>query len=124
LAFGTLLYPALEVAEKLNATVVNMRWAKPLDEAMILQMATKHNCFVTVEDACVMGGAGSAVGEFLQKSKLLKPLLSLGFPDQFIEHGDPAKLMAMQGLDALGIEKAILNQWPDIKSLSATSPEG
>jgi len=116
LAFGTLLYPALEVAEKLNATVVNMRWAKPLDEAMILQMAAKHHCFVTLEDACVMGGAGSAVGEFLQKSKLLKPLLSLGFPDQFIEHGDPAKLMAMQGLDASGIEKAILNQWPDIKS--------
>ena len=116
LAFGTLLYPALEVAEKLNATVVNMRWAKPLDEAMILQMAAKHNCFVTLEDACVMGGAGSAVGEFLQKSKLLKPLLSLGLPDQFIEHGDPAKLMAMQGLDASGIEKAILNQWPDIMS--------
>ena len=116
LAFGTLLYPALEVAEKLNATVVNMRWAKPLDEAMILEMAAKHSCFVTVEDACVMGGAGSAVGEFLQKSKLLKPLLSLGLPDQFIEHGDPAKLMAMQGLDASGIEKAILNQWPDIKS--------
>jgi len=116
LAFGTLLYPALEVAEKLNATVVNMRWAKPLDEVMILQMAAKHTCFVTLEDACVMGGAGSAVGEFLQKSNLLKPLLSLGLPDQFIEHGDPAKLMAMQGLDASGIEKAILDQWPDFKS--------
>ena len=116
LAFGTLLYPALEVAEKLNATVVNMRWAKPLDEAMILEMAAKHSCFVSLEDACVMGGAGSAVGEFLQKSKLLKPLLSLGLPDQFIEHGDPAKLMALQGLDASGIEKAILSQWPDIKS--------
>ena len=115
LAFGTLLYPALEVAEKLNATVVNMRWAKPLDEAMILQMAAKHSCLVTLEDACVMGGAGSAVGEFLQKSNLQIPLLSLGLPDQFIEHGDPAKLMAMQGLDASGIEKAILNQWPGIK---------
>lgn len=115
LAFGTLLYPALEVAEKLNATVVNMRWAKPLDESMVLQMATKHTCFVTLEDACVMGGAGSAVGEFLQKSNLQIPLLSLGLPDQFIEHGDPAKLMAMQGLDASGIEKAISNQWPDIK---------
>ena len=115
LAFGTLLYPALEVAEKLNATVVNMRWAKPLDEAMILEMAAKHSCFVTVEDACVMGGAGSAVGEFLQKSNVLRPLLSLGLPDQFIEHGDPAKLMALQGLDASGIEKAILDQWPDIK---------
>ena len=115
LAFGTLLYPALEVAEKLNATVVNMRWAKPLDEAMILEMAAKHSCFVTVEDACVMGGAGSAVGEFLQKSNVLRPLLSLGLPDHFIEHGDPAKLMALQGLDASGIEKAILNLWPDIK---------
>ena len=116
LAFGTLLYPALEVAEKLNATVVNMRWAKPLDEAMILQMAAKHSCLVTLEDACVMGGAGSAVGEFLHKSNLQIPLLSLGLADQFIEHGDPVKLMAMQGLDASGIEKAILNQWPDIKS--------
>jgi 1-deoxy-D-xylulose-5-phosphate synthase len=115
LAFGTLLYPALEVAERLNATVVNMRWAKPLDEAMILEMAAQHRCFVTLEDACVMGGAGSAVGEFLQKSNLQTPLLSLGLPDQFIEHGDPAKLMAMQGLDASGIEKAIFNQWPDIK---------
>jgi 1-deoxy-D-xylulose-5-phosphate synthase len=115
LAFGTLLYPALEVAEKLNATVVSMRWAKPLDESMVLQMAAKHTCFVTLEDACVMGGAGSAVGEFLQKSNLQIPLLSLGLPDQFIEHGDPAKLMAMQGLDAAGIEKAISNQWPDIK---------
>ena len=115
LAFGTLLYPALEVADKLNATVVNMRWAKPLDEAMILEMAAKHSCFVSLEDACVMGGAGSAVGEFLQKTNVLRPLLSLGLPDQFIEHGDPAKLMALQGLDASGIEKAILNQWPDIK---------
>ena len=115
LAFGTLLYPALEVAEKLNATVVNMRWAKPLDESMVLQMAAKHTCFVSLEDACVMGGAGSAVGEFLQKSNLQIPLLSLGLPDHFIEHGDPAKLMAMQGLDAAGIEKAISNQWPDIK---------
>ena len=115
LAFGTLLYPALEVAEKLNATVVNMRWAKPLDESMVLQMAAKHTCFVSLEDACVMGGAGSAVGEFLQKSNLQIPLLSLGLPDQFIEHGDPAKLMAMQGLDASGIEKAISNQWPHIK---------
>jgi 1-deoxy-D-xylulose-5-phosphate synthase len=82
---------------------------------MILQMAAKHSCLVTLEDACVMGGAGSAVGEFLQKSNLQIPLLSLGLPDQFIEHGDPAKLMAMQGLDASGIEKAILNQWPGIK---------
>jgi len=112
LAFGTLLYPALAVAEKLNATVVNMRWAKPLDTDMLLQMAASHERFVTLEDACVMGGAGSAVGEFMQKANILKPLLSLGLPDEFVEHGDPAKLMAMHGLDAPGIEQSILLKWP------------
>ena len=112
LAFGTLLYPALAVAEKLNATAVNMRWAKPLDTDMLLQMAASHERFVTLEDACVMGGAGSAVGEFMQKANILKPLLSLGLPDEFVEHGDPAKLMALHGLDALGIEQSILQKWP------------
>ncbi len=112
LAFGTLLYPALAVAEKLNATVVNMRWAKPLDTDMLLQMAATHERFVTLEDACVMGGAGSAVGEFMQKAGILKPLLSLGLPDEFVEHGDPAKLMALHGLDAPGIEQSILQKWP------------
>ena len=112
LAFGTLLYPALAVAEKLNATVVNMRWAKPLDTDMLLKMAENHKRFVTLEDACVMGGAGSAVGEFMQKADILKPLLSLGLPDEFVEHGDPAKLMALLGLDATGIEQSILQKWP------------
>jgi 1-deoxy-D-xylulose-5-phosphate synthase len=112
LAFGTLLYPALAVAEKLNATVVNMRWAKPLDTEMLLKMAENHERFVTLEDACVMGGAGSAVGEFMQKANILKPLLSLGLPDEFVEHGDPAKLMALHGLDATGVERSILQKWP------------
>jgi 1-deoxy-D-xylulose-5-phosphate synthase len=112
LAFGTLLYPALAVAEKLNATVVNMRWAKPLDTEMLLKMAENHERFVTLEDACVLGGAGSAVGEFMQKADILKPLLSLGLPDEFVEHGDPAKLMALHGLDATGIEQSILQKWP------------
>ena len=112
LAFGTLLYPALAVAEKLNATVVNMRWAKPLDTEMLLKMAENHERFVTLEDACVMGGAGSSVGEWMQKADILKPLLSLGLPDEFVEHGDPAKLMALHGLDATGIEQSILQKWP------------
>jgi 1-deoxy-D-xylulose-5-phosphate synthase len=112
LAFGTLLYPALVVAEKLNATVVNMRWAKPLDTEMLLKMAENHERFVTLEDACILGGAGSAVGEFMQKADILKPLLSLGLPDEFVEHGDPAKLMALHGLDATGIEQSILQKWP------------
>jgi 1-deoxy-D-xylulose-5-phosphate synthase len=109
LAFGTLLYPALEAAEKLNATVVNMRWAKPLDTEMILKMAASHDRLVTVEDACVMGGAGSAVCETLQTARILKSVLNLGLADEIIEHGDPAKLMAMQGLNAAGIEKSIRN---------------
>jgi len=112
LAFGTLLYAALEVAEKINATVVNMRWAKPLDKDMILKMAATHDRLVTLEDACVMGGAGSAVCEFLQTVSILKSVLNLGLPDEFIEHGDPLKLMSMQGLDAAGIQSAISKKWP------------
>jgi 1-deoxy-D-xylulose-5-phosphate synthase len=107
LAFGTLLYPALQAAEQLDATVVNMRWAKPLDTELLLQVAATHEALVTVEEGAVMGGAGSAVGEALQAAGLVKPLLQLGLPDVFIEHGDPAKLLALQGLDAAGIQAAI-----------------
>jgi 1-deoxy-D-xylulose-5-phosphate synthase len=107
LAFGTLLYPALAAAEKLDATVVNMRWAKPLDVETLKQIASTHDVLVTVEEGAVMGGAGSAVGEALQTLGLLKPLLQLGLPDVFIEHGDPAMLLSMQGLDVVGIEASI-----------------
>ena len=107
LAFGTLLHPALDVAEQINATVVNMRWAKPLDAELVLEMARQHEAIVTVEDGAVMGGAGSAVGEALAAAGLAKPLLHLGLPDVFIEHGDPAKLMALQGLDAKGIRGSV-----------------
>jgi 1-deoxy-D-xylulose-5-phosphate synthase len=107
LAFGTLLYPALEAAEKLNATVVNMRWVKPLDVALLLQVAADHEALVTVEDGAVMGGAGSAVAEALNAAGLALPLLQLGLADVFIEHGDPARLMALQGLDAPGILASI-----------------
>ena len=107
LAFGTLLYPALAAAEKLGATVVNMRWAKPLDLELLLRVAASHDALVTVEEGAVMGGAGSAVGEALQAACVLKPVLQLGLSDEFIEHGDPAHLLALQGLDAAGIETAI-----------------
>jgi 1-deoxy-D-xylulose-5-phosphate synthase len=107
LAFGTLLYPALEVAEKLDATVVNMRWAKPIDTALLLEVASDHEQLVTLEEGCVMGGAGSAVAEALFASGIVKPLLQLGLPDSFIEHGDPAILLSLQGLDAAGIERSI-----------------
>jgi 1-deoxy-D-xylulose-5-phosphate synthase len=107
LAFGTLLYPAIAVADKLGLTAVNMRWAKPLDKELLLELARSHAAIVTVEDAAVMGGAGSAVQEALQAAGVVLPVLSLGLPDLFIEHGDPGKLMAMHGLDAAGIEAAI-----------------
>jgi 1-deoxy-D-xylulose-5-phosphate synthase len=107
LAFGTLLQAALAAAEKLDATVVNMRWVKPLDVDMLKTIATTHAVLVTVEEGAVMGGAGSAVGEALQSMGLLNPLLQLGLPDVFIEHGDPAKLLSLQGLDAAGIEASI-----------------
>jgi len=107
LAFGTLLYPAIAVADKLGLTAVNMRWAKPLDKELLLELASSHAAIVTVEDAAVMGGAGSAVQEALHAAGVVLPVLSLGLPDLFIEHGDPGKLMAMHGLDAAGIEAAI-----------------
>lgn len=107
LAFGTLLHSVLTAAEKFDATVVNMRWAKPLDIALLKQVAGEHDFLVTVEEGCIMGGAGSAVSEALQTAGLLKPLLILGLPDTFIEHGDPVKLLSLQGLDAAGIEASI-----------------
>ena len=107
LAFGSLLYPALQAAEKLGATVVNMRWAKPLDTELLAQVARTHQALVTLEEGTRMGGAGSAVLENLQSLGLLLPVLQLGLPDKFIEHGDPAKLLALQGLDAAGIEASI-----------------
>jgi 1-deoxy-D-xylulose-5-phosphate synthase len=107
LAFGTLLYPALQAAEKLGATVVNMRWAKPLDTELLLKVAASHEALVTVEEGAIMGGAGSAVSEALQAAGVNKAVLHLGLKDEFIEHGDPAKLLALQGLDAAGIEAAV-----------------
>ncbi|MDB5941565.1 MAG: hypothetical protein JWQ13_1131 [Ramlibacter sp.] len=107
LAFGTLLYPALQAAERLGATVVNMRWAKPLDTVLLLSVAQQHQALVTLEEGAVMGGAGSAVAEALNAAGVARPLLQLGLRDEFIEHGDPAKLLSLQGLDAAGIEASV-----------------
>ena len=123
LAFGTLLYPALQAAEKLGATVVNMRWAKPLDTALLLQVAASHEALVTVEEGAIMGGAGSAVSEALQAAGVVKAVLHLGLRDEFTEHGDPAQLLAQQGLDASGIEASIQARFGFIlPEKSATTP--
>ena len=114
LAFGSLLYPALQAAERLGATVVNMRWAKPLDTELLLQIASSHEALVTIEEGVVMGGAGSAVAEALAAAQIAKPLLQLGLPDAFIEHGDPARLLALQGLDAGGIEASVRGRFGDL----------
>jgi 1-deoxy-D-xylulose-5-phosphate synthase len=113
LAFGTLLYPALAAGERVNAGVVNMRWAKPLDTALLLDIAGRHEALVTVEEGSIAGGAGSAVAQALQAAGIVKPILHLGLRDEFIEHGDPATLLAMQGLDAAGIEAAIRARFGD-----------
>jgi 1-deoxy-D-xylulose-5-phosphate synthase len=111
LAFGTLLYPALAAASRLDATVANMRFVKPLDVELVLELARTHDALVTVEEGCLMGGAGSAVQEALAAAGVLRPVLMLGLPDEFIEHGDPVKLLAMCGLDAAGIEQSILKRF-------------
>ncbi|MGY4829920.1 1-deoxy-D-xylulose-5-phosphate synthase [Sphaerotilaceae bacterium SBD11-9] len=111
LAFGTLLYPALAAGENLNATVANMRFVKPLDVALVTELARSHDAIVTVEEGCLMGGAGSAVQEALAEARIEVPVLTLGLPDEFIEHGDPAKLLSLCGLDAAGIEQSILKRF-------------
>jgi 1-deoxy-D-xylulose-5-phosphate synthase len=121
LAFGTLLYPALQAAERLNLTVANMRWAKPVDVELLLEIAATHDALVTLEEGAVMGGAGSAVGEALQAAGVVKPLLQLGLRDEFAPHGDPARLLAMQGLDAAGIESAIATRYASLVERPAPS---
>jgi 1-deoxy-D-xylulose-5-phosphate synthase len=111
LAFGTMLYPALAAAERLGCTVANMRFAKPLDADLVAELARTHESIVTVEEGCLPGGAGSAVMEALQAANLHNPVLSLGLPDVFIEHGDPAKLLSINGLDADGIARAIAQRF-------------
>ncbi|ABK37292.1 1-deoxy-D-xylulose-5-phosphate synthase [Aeromonas hydrophila] len=110
LAFGTLLQQAKAAAEALDATLVDMRFVKPMDEALVFSLAATHDQFVTLEDNAIMGGAGSAVNELLMRSKQCKPVLNLGLPDRFVEQGTQEEIYALLGLDGTGIQRSI-EQW-------------
>jgi 1-deoxy-D-xylulose-5-phosphate synthase len=107
LAFGTLLQAAKPAADALDMTLVNMRWAKPLDEALIDEILSSHEAIVTIEEGAIAGGAGEAVAAYLQSKQQPHPVLTLGLPDMFIEHGDPAKLLSNVGLSPVGIQSAV-----------------
>ncbi|MFA7669250.1 MAG: transketolase C-terminal domain-containing protein, partial [Burkholderiaceae bacterium] len=111
LAFGTLLAPALQAAEQLDATVVDMRFVKPIDEALLVELAASHDAFVSLEEGAVMGGAGSAVQECLNVHGRVMPMLQLGLPDRYIDHGDQAAILSELGLDAAGIVASVEARW-------------
>ena len=113
LAFGSMVAPAMTAGEALNATVVNMRFVKPIDADLIRELAATHDAFVTVEEHVVMGGAGSACLEVLAEAGIEKPVLQLGLPDRYIEHGEHALLLRLEGLDGPGIEKRIRERFPE-----------
>jgi len=103
LAFGSMLKPALEAGEELNATVANMRFVKPLDDELVLQLALSHDLLVTIEENTIQGGAGSAVVESLLRQHVTTNVMQLGLPDRFIDHGDPVAMLVECGLDKCGI---------------------
>ncbi len=111
LAFGALVAPAQSIAERLDATFVNMRFVKPLDEDLIVALAARHRALVTIEENVTQGGAGSAVGEVLASEGLQLPLLQLGIPDRFIEHGSRESCLAAAGLDAASLSASVERWW-------------
>ncbi|MGE5337367.1 MAG: 1-deoxy-D-xylulose-5-phosphate synthase [Gemmatimonadota bacterium] len=116
LAFGTVLHPALAAAAKFDATVVDMRFVKPLDLELLTQIARTHDALVTIEENVIQGGAGSGCAEALAETGIVRPMLHLGLPDRFIDHGDPARLLATVGLDAIGIEQSIRIRFGDLQA--------
>lgn len=113
LAFGSMLAPARVVAEKRDFTLIDMRFIKPIDESLLQELAHSHRAFVSVEEHAIAGGAGSAVAEAFCRLGVSRPLLMLGLPDRFIDHGDHARLLAAEGLDPPGIEQSILQRFPE-----------
>jgi len=114
LAFGSMVHPALAAGHALDATVVDMRWVKPVDEALIEELARTHDAFVTVEEHAIMGGAGSACLEAMAARGVQRPVLQLGLRDLFIDHGDPGLLLKLEGLDAEGIERSVRARFAEL----------
>jgi 1-deoxy-D-xylulose-5-phosphate synthase len=110
-AFGALVEPARKIAERLDATLVNMRFIKPLDEELVINVSARHRAIVTIEENAVMGGAGSAVSEVLAAAGVQVPTLHLGIPDRFIEHGSRDTCLAAAGLDLAGLAAAVDPWW-------------
>ncbi len=121
LAFGAIVPAAQQVGEELDLTVVNMRFVKPLDRALILELAATHEGFVTLEDNVVAGGAGSGVAELLAAEGIVMPILHLGLPDAFQHHASREDLLSEAGLDATGIRAAVLKRWPHLAQPAASA---
>ncbi len=119
LAFGSMLSPALDAAEDLNATVANMRFVKPLDDELVLKLALSHDLIVTVEENTIQGGAGSAVVESLLKQNVTTNVMQLGLPDRFIDHGDSTAMLKECGLDSAGIAASISERFRILNSFAA-----
>ncbi len=122
LCFGSTLAEASIVAERLDATLVNMRFVKPLDKTLLADLAANHDAWVTLEDNVIAGGAGSAVLEYLNHVGIIRPVLLLGLPDRFLEHASREQLLAQAGLDAESIETAILHRFPAYRTMPASHP--
>jgi 1-deoxy-D-xylulose-5-phosphate synthase len=112
LAFGSMVAPCTAAAERMDATLVNMRFVKPLDEELVCRLARGHACIVTLEENAIARGAGSAVSECLAAHGIERPVHHIGIPDRFIEHGSREDCLVMAGLDAAGIERAVARLWP------------
>jgi 1-deoxy-D-xylulose-5-phosphate synthase len=111
LAFGALVESARKIAERLDATLVNMRFVKPLDEKLVLAVASRHRAIITIEENAIIGGAGAGVGELLAAEGVQVPLLHLGIPDRFIEHGSRETCLAAAGLDLAGLTASVDRWW-------------
>jgi len=111
IAVGALVAPAQKIAERLDATLVNLRFIKPLDENLLIEIASRHSALVTLEENVVAGGAGSAIGELLASQDIQVSLLHIGIPDRFIEHGSREDCLALAGLDAASLNATIERWW-------------